>query len=36
MDQPQYSSLVAGMQAVPDPRQARGKQLEWPGSCGGA
>jgi predicted transposase YbfD/YdcC len=30
MDQPEYSSLMAGLQAVPDPRHARGKQLEWP------
>ena len=29
MDQPQYSNLVDGMQAVPDPRHARGTQLEW-------
>ncbi len=29
MDQPQYSNLLAGVHAVPDPRQARGKQLEW-------
>ena len=29
MDQPQYSSLMGLLAAVPDPRQARGKQLEW-------
>ena len=29
MDQPQYSSLVAALAQVPDPRRARGKQLEW-------
>jgi predicted transposase YbfD/YdcC len=30
MDQPQYSSLLAALAQVPDPRRARGKQLEWP------
>jgi predicted transposase YbfD/YdcC len=29
MDQPQYSSLLAALAQVPDPRAARGKQLEW-------
>jgi predicted transposase YbfD/YdcC len=29
MDRPQYSSLMAVLKAVPDPRKARGKQLEW-------
>lgn len=29
MDQLQYSSLMAILAAVPDPRKARGKQLEW-------
>ena len=29
MDQPQYSSLLAALAHVPDPRCARGKQLEW-------
>ena len=29
MDQPQDSNLLEGVHAVPDPRQARGKQLEW-------
>jgi predicted transposase YbfD/YdcC len=29
MDQPQYSSLLAALAQVPDPRHARGKQLEW-------
>ncbi len=29
MDQVQYSNLLAGVHAVPDPRQARGKQVEW-------
>jgi hypothetical protein len=29
MDQPQESTLVEGVQAVPDPRKARGKQLAW-------
>jgi hypothetical protein len=29
MDQSQYSNLLAGTQAVPDPRHARGKQLAW-------
>jgi len=29
MDQRQYSKLVDGLRAVPDPRHARGKQLEW-------
>lgn len=30
MDQPQYSTLFDALAAVPDPRQARGKRLEWP------
>ncbi len=29
MDQREYSKLVAALQHVPDPRRARGKQLEW-------
>lgn len=29
MDQPQYSTLLEALAAVPDPRHARGKQLEW-------
>ncbi len=29
MDQPQYSSLMRVLAGVPDPRKARGKQLEW-------
>ena len=29
MDRPQYSKLMAVLARVPDPRQARGKQLEW-------
>jgi hypothetical protein len=29
MDQQQYSTLLAALAAVPDPRHARGKQLEW-------
>ncbi len=29
MDQPEYSKLVTALQHVPDPRRARGKQLEW-------
>jgi len=29
MDQPQYSTLLGALAAVPDPRQARGKRLEW-------
>lgn len=29
MDQPQYSSLVEALAFVPDPRHARGQQLEW-------
>ncbi len=29
MDQPKYSSLMAVLTGVPDPRKARGKQLEW-------
>lgn len=29
MDLPQYSSLIEALRHVPDPRQARGKQLEW-------
>lgn len=29
MAQPQYSTLLAAVQAVPDPRQARGKRYSW-------
>ena len=29
MDRPQYSSLMALLQGLADPRHARGKQLEW-------
>lgn len=29
MDQPQYSTLMEALAPVPDPRHARGKQLEW-------
>ncbi len=29
MDQRQYSSLMAVLKDVADPRKARGKQLEW-------
>lgn len=29
MDQRQYSTLLEALAAVPDPRHARGKQLEW-------
>lgn len=29
MDQPQYSTLLSLLEDVPDPRHARGKQLEW-------
>ena len=29
MDRPQYSSLMGVLNEVPDPRKARGKQLEW-------
>jgi len=29
MDHPKYSSLMAVLNGVPDPRKARGKQLEW-------
>jgi predicted transposase YbfD/YdcC len=29
MDQPQYSSLMALLKGLADPRKARGKQLEW-------
>jgi predicted transposase YbfD/YdcC len=29
MDQPQYTTLLDALAAVPDPRRARGKQLEW-------
>ena len=29
MDEPKYSTLLAALTAVPDPRQARGKQLSW-------
>jgi predicted transposase YbfD/YdcC len=30
MDQPQYTKAMALVAAVPDPRHARGMQLEWP------
>jgi hypothetical protein len=30
MNQAQYSSLLAALAAVPDPRHARGKRHEWP------
>lgn len=30
MDQPKYTRLMDALARVPDPRQARGKQLEWP------
>jgi predicted transposase YbfD/YdcC len=30
MDTCEYSTLLEALTAVPDPRQARGKQLEWP------
>ncbi len=33
MDQRQYTNLVDGLRAVPDPRHARGKQLEWTFLC---
>ncbi len=29
MDQPKYSSLMAVLSGVPDPRKARGQQLQW-------
>ena len=29
MDQPQYSSVMAIVAGIPDPRKPRGKQLEW-------
>lgn len=29
MDQPQYSSLLEALAAVPDPRKARGKRFAW-------
>jgi predicted transposase YbfD/YdcC len=29
MDQPHYSSLMAVLTGLPDPRKARGKQFEW-------
>lgn len=29
MDQPQYSSLIEVLAAVPDPRKARGKRYSW-------
>ena len=29
MDQPQYSKLMPVLETLPDPRKARGKQLEW-------
>jgi len=29
MDHPQYSTLLDALAAIPDPRHARGKQLEW-------
>jgi predicted transposase YbfD/YdcC len=30
MDGPQYSHLLAALQEVPDPRQARGRRFAWP------
>lgn len=30
MDHPQYSTVLDALAAIPDPRHARGKQLEWP------
>lgn len=30
MDQPQYSTLLAALEAVPDPRHARGQRHAWP------
>ena len=30
MDQAEYSSVMAAVAGIPDPRQARGKRLEWP------
>lgn len=30
MDQPQYTKAMAVVAGIPDPRQPRGKQLEWP------
>lgn len=29
MDQAQYSTLIDALRHIPDPRHARGKQLEW-------
>ncbi len=29
MDEPQYSTLLEALSAVPDPRKARGKQFSW-------
>ncbi len=29
MDQPQYSTLLAALEAVPDPRQTRGQRHPW-------
>src|SRR5436190_22055186 len=29
MDEPQYSTLLEALSAVPDPRKARGKQYSW-------
>ena len=29
MDEPQYSTLMDALSAVPDPRKARGKQYSW-------
>lgn len=29
MDEPQYSTLMEALSAVPDPRKARGKQFSW-------
>ncbi len=29
MDQTQYSNLLEGTQAVPDPRHVPGKSVEW-------
>jgi predicted transposase YbfD/YdcC len=30
MDTPKYTTLLAALQAVPDPRKARGKRYAWP------
>ena len=29
MDEREYSTVLEALSAVPDPRRARGKQLEW-------